>query len=93
MNTLLDERRKRYGHFGTNAYFAQKCKAVARQMDGWGDLPPYMQEATDMILSKLSRMLTGDPFYDDNWVDIKGYAERVLEEIQDAGPSRPSTHP
>jgi hypothetical protein len=34
-------------------------------------------EALDMIAVKISRILTGDPNYSDNWHDIQGFAKLV----------------
>lgn len=36
-------------------------------------------EALDMIATKMSRIMAGDPTYRDNWDDIAGYARLVSE--------------
>lgn len=38
-----------------------------------------VSEALDMIAVKLSRIVTGDPTYLDNWDDIAGYAACVTK--------------
>lgn len=44
--------------------------------------PPYMKEAIKLILHKIARIANGDPFYDDSWKDISGYATLVVEILQ-----------
>ena len=34
-----------------------------------------------MIQHKIGRILNGDPNYDDNWRDICGYSQLVLDEL------------
>lgn len=41
--------------------------------------PPYMKEAIKLILHKIARIANGDPYYDDSWKDIAGYATLVVE--------------
>lgn len=41
-------------------------------------------EALEVIASKISRMLTGDPQYRDNWHDIVGYAKLVDDRMAEA---------
>ena len=41
--------------------------------------PPFMREGVKMIVHKLARIANGDPFYDDSWKDIAGYATLVVE--------------
>lgn len=73
----LAARDARYGSFGTNGKIAQELKAVMRRSPKWGALSGAQAEALDMFASKISRILTGDPDYADNWHDIAGYATRV----------------
>lgn len=42
-----------------------------------------MCEALDMIASKLSRVICGDPDTADHWADIGGYAMLVYEDLRD----------
>jgi hypothetical protein len=35
-----------------------------------------------MITHKISRILNGDPNYDDSWRDIAGYAMLVVKELE-----------
>ena len=41
-----------------------------------------MTEAITMIANKLGRVINGDPYYDDSWRDIAGYATLVVKELE-----------
>lgn len=71
---VLSQRGAVYGPFNGHAYIAQKLKDVMKEGTHWRDLKPYHKEALEMIQHKVARILNGDPNYDDNWVDIAGYA-------------------
>lgn len=84
VQNVLTIRQKRYGEFTDNARIAQSLKDVMRLSDsendgggGWNTLTPDQKEALDMIQTKISRLLTGDPNYPDNWTDIQGFAKLV----------------
>lgn len=74
--TLL-ERGDRYGTFEENATVAQLLKDVVRSSSNWATMAHDQREAVDMVLSKISRLTTGDPDYLDNWHDIAGYAQLI----------------
>lgn len=75
IDKILAERGKTHGDFSNQAEVAQDLKKAFR---AWAKhnkkLTPYMKEAVDMILHKLARVATGDPFVQDHWDDIAGYA-------------------
>ena len=79
-NTLA-ERQRNYGDFSDNAEYAQQIKDVLRGGKSWNDMPYYMQEALDLIASKIARMLSGDPMYRDSWHDINGYSFLVEQRL------------
>jgi len=79
---VLNERGSRYGNFDTNAEIAQRLKDAMKDSPSWDVLKPYQKEALEMIQHKISRMLNGDVTYDDNVVDIIGYAELMLEQMR-----------
>ena len=81
---LLADRGARYGAFADNASISQALKAQMRQTPKWGALDPDMKEALEMVAHKISRILCGDPHYDDSWVDIAGYATRVADRLHAA---------
>ena len=64
------------------ANISQKLKRVMREYGNYNELPDYMKETLDMVCHKLSRILEGDPTYEDSWVDIQGYVELVIKELK-----------
>lgn len=77
----LAERGSRYGVFVDNAVIAQSLKRVIRTGKSWQSSSEDVKEAVDFILSKLSRVVSGDPEYADNWHDIAGFAKLVEDRI------------
>lgn len=84
--TILTERGSRYGTFPAQARITQDLKTIiALHLDEREKtLAPDQQEALDMICLKISRIINGDPDYDDSWVDIAGYATLVAKRLQGA---------
>lgn len=78
----LKERGARYGSFFSNAAIAQRLKADMH-VAGWFTLAVDQQEALEVIASKISRILTGDPNYADSWHDIAGYAMLVENRLNE----------
>lgn len=89
ISETLEERGKRYGKFTGHAAVSQGIQAVIK--DGFKlnentefeDLDEDMQEALFMIAHKLGRIVNGDPWYADSWVDIAGYAKLVSDRLED----------
>lgn len=81
VDKVLDERGKQYGSFADNAFVSQELDRVIREAyskRSARDLPQlanHQREALRVICQKISRIVTGNPDYHDNWVDIAGYAE------------------
>ena len=51
-------------------------------MDRNKSLKADQQEALEMILHKIARIVNGDPDYADSWVDIAGYAKLVADRLE-----------
>ena len=84
MNILdtIAEREARYGPLASNARIAQGIKNVMRSdIDRWLYLSADKREALDMIASKISRILSGDPEYRDNWWDIAGFSTLIADTL------------
>ena len=82
INDTLKERGSRYGKFANHAELSQNLKnAVFTHINQYGitQLQPYQVEAMEMILHKVARIANGDPYYDDSWRDIAGYAQLVVD--------------
>ena len=77
----LGQREGRYGEYVNVAATAQQLKETLRSGDSWGIMEAYMQESLDLIANKLARIVNGDPFYDDSWHDVGGYAKLVEIEL------------
>lgn len=81
VDSTINERGERYGKFNEGANIMQTLKNVMRETDGWERLTPSQREALEMIQHKIGRVLNGDPTYDDNWRDICGYSQLILDEL------------
>ncbi len=77
----LGQREGRYGEYVHVAATAQELKDILRRGHSWGIMEAYMQESLDLIANKLARIVNGDPFYDDSWHDVAGYAKLVEIEL------------
>lgn len=84
VDAILDSRAKDYGHFRDNARLAQALKrTLADHADEVESLFADDQwEAIEMIVSKLSRIVNGNPDKIDNWDDIAGYAKLVADRLR-----------
>jgi hypothetical protein len=83
MAQTLAERGSQYGNWREQAIIAQNVKEAFRKNTNWDSLPPYLRETLDMIASKVSRVLNGNPMYLDNVHDMVGYtklAEDCMEQ-------------
>ena len=79
---VLQERGNHYGTFLGNATLTQELTTsirLHRTLVGKDKLPPIQQEALEMILHKVSRIVNGDPNYIENWRDISGYSQLVVD--------------
>ena len=80
---ILEERGSRYGEFSQHALITQRLKDAFYSLSPKArHLTPSMCEAIDMIFHKLGRIGNGDPFYLDSWVDIVGYTQLVIDELE-----------
>lgn len=82
LKNILDERKSRYGEFYEHARLSQQLKSVMWNKNNAPDKLTYsMQEALEMIAHKIARILNGDPTYVDSWIDIAGYAQLIVNEL------------
>lgn len=82
VTTILEERGKRYGAFADHSAIAVYLKRRMRLAPGWARLEPDMEEALDMVIHKIGRILNGDPTYQDSWDDICGYSKLVADRLR-----------
>ena len=78
---VLNQRQTTYGSFTKNAEVSQMLKYFMIQGTNYKQMPTAHREALEMIVHKIARIVNGDPNYIDNWVDICGYSQLVIEEI------------
>jgi hypothetical protein len=67
------------------AILIQDIKNVMREHGSWKSMDADMQESLDMIVTKMARILIGDPYHHDSWIDIAGYAMLVANRLQHEG--------
>lgn len=82
IRNILAERGRTHGDFSNQAECARALKKSFNEWAVLNELTPYMKEAVDMILHKLARAATGDPFVQDHWDDIAGYATLVSDRVE-----------
>jgi hypothetical protein len=82
IDKVLNERASRYGTFEDHSRISQKLQEVLWDCPNWGKIPLDTRQAFVVICDKMARALNGDPEYDDNFVDIIGYATLVLNRIK-----------
>lgn len=89
VDATLKERGQTYTDFTVNASVAQRLKEVLRraialnpQAEGLhNNEMRVLLEGLDLIATKLSRVVTGDPRHLDNYVDIGGYAKLMEDRM------------
>ncbi len=79
---VLKQRGNTYGPFINNATYAQVLKHTIRQAPRYNDLAADQREALDNIMQKIARAVTGSAEYLDNWVDMVGYAQLIVDRMQ-----------
>ena len=79
---VLNQRQATYGSFTKNAEVSQMMKYFMTQGTNYKQMPMAHREALEMIVHKIARIVNGDPNYIDNWIDICGYSQLVIEEIK-----------
>ena len=71
---LTSERKSTHGDWSEQSAMGNLLKKDMRGSPHWNGLNAMQQEALDMIATKMSRILTGNPNEPDHWDDIAGYA-------------------
>ena len=84
VDNVVDERAITYGKFEELAEVSQRFKdslhyfLITRNKY----LAPDQQEAMELIITKLARIINGNSDYPDNWKDIAGYATLVADRLE-----------
>ena len=84
IDQILEQRAQQYGDFVSQAGVSLALKMVLRKnLEARNKvLHPDQQEALEMILHKVARIVNGDPNYVDSWDDISGYALLVSNRLK-----------
>lgn len=80
---VLKERGSRYGKFFDQATIEQNIKRSFADSPNWSILKDDARSSLEMIATKISRILQGDPDYVDNWVDMAGYSQLIVNRIKE----------
>lgn len=94
IKAVVTERDSSYGGFNNVADISQKLKEIMRSNAGWNNLLPCEQEGLEMIMHKISRILSSriSSKYDiaknferikDSYIDISGYSKVTLKSLDE----------
>ena len=78
---VVEQRSKIYGNFQDIAITSQKIKEMY-YIDNAQENDTIINEAFEMIAHKLARITNGGSRYIDNWRDIVGYAQLVVNYLE-----------
>jgi hypothetical protein len=79
---VLKQREVTHGDFPMKATTIQVFKSIMRGTEKWRDLSFAQQESLDMIMTKIGRILHGNPNEPDHWLDIIGYTKLISDDIE-----------
>ena len=82
IDATLEERGNRYGYFDEESRVKHNIKNAMKDSKNWSKLSLDKKHALGMIALKITRILNGDPEYDDNWHDIGGYAKLIENNLE-----------
>lgn len=81
VTATLADRRKTHGDFKEMAITTQSILAELQQGSSYALLSFPQREALHMIVHKMARITSGDPDHRDSWLDIAGYAQLIVKEL------------
>lgn len=93
---VLKQRGSRYGDWKDQSTISIGLKNTLRYAwsddllslsvrPGWARMEPYQQNALEMMCEKMARVVNGDPTYLDNYRDIMGYCQLVIDRLTKEG--------
>lgn len=80
---ILAARRKTHGEYTHHARVTQGIMRVLMSEPGYAELPDIIRETLHMTAHKMGRVVTGNPFIADHYLDIEGYNRLVRDRIVD----------
>jgi hypothetical protein len=81
--SILNERQKTHGEYANVARIAQAMKDLLATGPSYHKLTPEMRETLDLICTKNARIVCGNPFEEDHWIDGSGYYDLVVFNLKD----------
>jgi hypothetical protein len=87
-DALLAERGKQHGDYAHQSTIAQGLKGIMRSSPGWEKLTHPQRDNLEMIATKISRILAGDPNHPDHWDDLAGYPRLIARIIENSAAQR-----
>jgi hypothetical protein len=78
---ILEDRGHIYGDYQDVSRISQHLKTTMRSVENWESLDNQKKESFDMIANKIARILCGDPKYIDNYRDIIGYIQLIIDSL------------
>lgn len=88
VDKTLNERADRYGEYSDNADTSEAMIEIMMKTPGWARLTSDKKKSLRTIADKMSRILSGDPEYKDNWHDIQGYAKLAEDRCNPVDPNQ-----
>lgn len=82
VSDTLKARNSTHGDYHEQAELAAALRHTMQSGKYWRKLTNQEEDALLMIAVKISRILTGNPHFEDSWHDIAGYATLVERDLQ-----------
>ena len=77
----IEARHETHGDYTNTAQVSQHLKTTIRNARNWARLSNDKRESLDMIMTKVARIMSGEPNEPDHWLDIEGYAKLARERL------------
>lgn len=82
INEILNQRESTHGSYADVAWLSQTMKNTLRSHSNWAFLGAPMAQSLDLQCDKMARIVAGLATEKDHWIDIQGYAQLALREIE-----------
>ena len=84
----LAARHETHGDYTDTAQIAQHLKTTIRNARNWARLSNDKREALDLIMTKVARIMSGEPNEPEHWLDLEGYARLARERLGETQAAR-----
>lgn len=81
IEAILQNREQTHGLYSVQSATSQRLKSLIWTSPNYQTMPDHMREGLEMIQHKVARIVSGNAYERDHWVDIMGYAALVLREL------------